>query len=477
MKILLVDDEKYCLEDLYYLLSQFSYEVDKTEDPQEALKMLEQNNYDLLISDVNMPFMDGFELKDKALSLKKAPKVILISGKEDVIESINSMQQGVFDFLTKPVVFEELFELVQKVEKDENADALQKYYSPSKLPDKVCIDEFLSLQKESSKIGIFSSKMKEIYRKLKKLQSYPEIPVLIAGETGAGKEVIAQFLHYQNPNVSGPFVAVNCPVLDGELFNSELFGYEKGAFTGADNKGRVGKIKLAQNGTLFLDEITEISLASQAKLLRLLQEREYYPVGSNKIEKLNTRIICSSNRNLEEAVVKGLFREDLFYRLNVCKINLPSLKERREEIIPLTLFFLGHLSSSMGKKLRFVKKSVLELFYNHDWRGNIRELKNLLTGILLFHDSELLSVKDIEGHLLSSKPVFNKEESFNKLENQTDFNKIDITHFELPQTPFNLEAFSLEIVKKALEKFEGNKTKAADFLGLTRNQLYRRYKV
>ena len=311
-------------------------------------------------------------------------------------------------------------------------------------------------------IIVASENMKNIYKKLRKIHEYPEIPVLIQGRTGTGKEIIASYIHFQNKGMEKPYVAINCAAIDKNLFESELFGYVKGAFTGADPHGKDGKIKLAEGGSLFLDEITEILPDLQTKLLRILQEKEYYKVGGNTKYKVNTRIICATNKNIKRLIREGKFREDLYYRLDVCKVIIPTLNDRKEEIIPLSLFFINLLNKQKKNPVKSIETKSLEFLKNYNWIGNVRQLKNAITKAMLFNDSGILRTEDFS--------FLEKKES-NKLR------MLVTDNFLLPEKPFNIEKFTKEIIIKALDKFNGNKSKTAEFLGLNRLQLYNRYKT
>ena len=317
----------------------------------------------------------------------------------------------------------------------------------------------------SNSIGIFSEKTASLIRKLRKLEDFPEIPVLIEGETGTGKEVFARYIHLMNGEVSGEFVALNCTLFTNDLFSAELFGYEKGSFTGADQKGRTGKIESAKNGTLFLDEITETTPDFQAKLLRLIQEREYYKVGGNAVQRASCRIVCASNRGISDMVNERLFREDLYYRLSVCHIVIPPLRERNEEIVPFCLMFIKKLSSLFPRAIRFIEPEALRVLKQYDWPGNIREMENLLKNCIIFGSGDTITAEDIRTKMNQA------------VRHHKDYAVFDPTDFILPDEPFNLEELNMEIVRKTLEKFSGNKSTAAKYLSLSRSQLYDRYRL
>ncbi len=321
--------------------------------------------------------------------------------------------------------------------------------------------------------GVFSEEVHQKLKELKKLHNKKQIPILVTGKTGSGKEVIAKYIQYEVDNNEGPYVAINCSNVNKEVFEAELFGYNKGAFTGANSDGKKGYIELAENGTLFLDEITEVERDVQVKLLRVLQEREYYRLGGDKSYNVNCRIIGATNRDIRELVKKGEFREDLFYRLNIVELNVPGLKDRKDEIIPLLGWFIKNLNKQFGKNINFVEAKVLKLFYHYDWPGNIRELKNLITQVMIFIESdtikfEHLQIKDKLDRLHTEQMSTNI-----KIDSYSKENIIE----KLLENSFNVEEFTLDIVRAALKKFEGNKTKAAKYLGLKREQLYNRFKL
>ncbi|HCL57463.1 MAG TPA: hypothetical protein DHW82_10705, partial [Spirochaetia bacterium] len=440
MKILVVDDEKNCADVLYDFLVESPHQIKKTYSGKSALALLSQEKTDLLISDVNMPGMNGFELLKEIRKNNKTMEVILISGKEDIVRSINAIELGIFDFLEKPIDVSKLYQMIQNIENDRMIKNRIKKEKKEK-SSVFLLKNFQFNQSDSfndpkvGKVGVFSKKMVQIFQKLEKLQKFPDIPVLIEGKTGTGKEIIAKYLHYKNYSGKGEFLGVNCSALNENLFEAELFGYEKGAFTGADPKGSPGKIALAANGTLFFDEISELPLNLQVKLLRVIQEKEYFRVGGKHAVPLNARLIFASNRNLSKMCEKGLFRQDLFYRINVCKILIPDLKQRKSEIIPLFLFFLNQINEEVGTKIEGVERQALEFLKEHEWQGNIRELKNIATKAGVFSESKILTLKEIKNFI---KPIQMKK-------------KIFIHDFELPESSLDLDLLIKTIIQKTLE--------------------------
>ena len=321
--------------------------------------------------------------------------------------------------------------------------------------------------------GVFSVEVHQKLKELKKLYNKKQIPILITGKTGSGKEVVAKYIQYEVDHNEGPYIAINCSNVNKEIFEAELFGYNKGAFTGANNEGKKGYIELAENGTLFLDEITEIERDVQVKLLRVLQEREYYRLGCDKKYKVKCRIIGATNRDIRELVRKGEFREDLFYRLNIVELNVPGLKDRKSEIIPLLGWFIKNLNQQFGKNINFVEAKVLKLFYHYDWPGNIRELKNLITQVMIFIESDTIKFEHLQ---IKDKLDRLHTEQMSTTVKMDSYSKENIIE-KLLENSFNVEEFTLDIVRAALKKFEGNKTKAAKHLGLKREQLYNRFKL
>ena len=489
MKILIVDDDKECCTILCEFVKNLDHEVESAFDGLAALKFLRKKSYDLIILDVNMPFLNGIELIRIIRGLKIEIEIILISGKSEIIESINAIDLGAADFLTKPVSAGKIAEVIKKIKIQTKEKKNKNFFSNIiQLKDAKMIffkdirfseNTFTDL-KEVGQISISSDKMKNIYKKIRKLQDYANIPILIQGDTGTGKEVIAKYIHYKGCNKEKPFIAINCSTINKDIFESELFGYEKGAFTGASPKGKDGLIKAAEGGTFFFDEITEIPLNLQTKLLRLLQEFEYYKVGGLESQKVNTRFIFASNRQIEKMVGMGEFREDLYYRINICTLQIPALVQCREEILPLTILFIKNISKSMKHEIKAIEYDALKLLQEHSWPGNIRELKNTISKAILFCEDNVLT-KEHFIELINKRIHPSRNQKENQNHSQHLYNLPVASFYDpqmliLPETPFSIDELNKIIIQKTLEKFKGNKSKTADFLGLTRIQLYRRFK-
>ncbi len=470
MKVLIVDDEvSLCSVLVGYLNELDVTEIDEAYNGVDALELVKNTNYDLVITDIKMPRMNGVELTKNIRKIDKSLKIVLISGQSEVIESINAIELGAYDFLVKPIDTDKLSNIVKEIQNINSScrgDFNNLNYQDSLLNGDIRIDDFRLENFMLNGHIICSDIMKSIHKKMIKLLEYPEIPVLIEGKTGTGKEVVASFLYNDK---TMPFVGVNCAAIPKDIFESELFGYDRGAFTGADSRGKEGKIEASKGGILFLDEITEIPVEVQVKLLRVLQEKEYYGVGSNHKKIIKSRIITATNKSIPKLIREGKFREDLYYRLNICKITVPSLKDRKEDILPLMIYFIkkfyeGKISVNQ-KMVRIISKCAIDLATEYEWPGNVRELSNTVTKALLFKEDETLTSDDFKNFIKSKQKI----RSFNMSTTAI----ID----KLLDNPFSLDDLNIEIVDAALKKFDGNKTKAASYLGLNRIQLYHRFKT
>lgn len=462
LKVLIIDDDSICCDVLTDFINRLpGCSAIKTCSGMEGLSILINEQIDVVFSDVDMPGLNGIELTMQLKKYNIPSEIILISGNDEIIFSINSIELGVYDFLTKPVDIYKIKNIIQNIRTKTETNNLPvnvnlnklKSFSENKI---ININDFI-INFEFKDFIFFSTKMQNIYRKLQKLQEFQHVPVLLEGKTGVGKEVLAKQLHYQDLGKDAPFIGINCAAINKDIFEAELFGYEKGAFTGASATGRPGYFKASERGTLFLDEVSEIPLLLQAKLLRVLQEKEYYKVGGTKIENVNSRIILASNKNLRKLVKKGLFREDLFYRINVCKVIIPPLKERKEDIIPLAVLFINEINNRITK----VEAGFFQKLLAYSWPGNIRELKNTIINAVIFNESEILK---------SNSLAINSRIRKKNIVLPTD-------DFYIPDVPFDLELFITKVVDKTLDKFNGNKSKTARFLNLSRIQLYKRYKT
>ncbi len=436
-KILVVDDEQKMRHLLYLMLNRKGHQVEQAEDGQQALDMILETPYDLIITDIKMPRLDGHSLLKKIKANHIETPVVFITAFASVESAVEAMQEGVVDYISKP--FEE----------DRILFTVERTLNLSRI-----LAENRDLRQEIKKMSgddeiIYSSpKMAEVID-LSSRVAEEETAVMINGESGTGKDLLARFIHSSSARYKNRFVPVNCAAIPQGLIESELFGHEKGAFTGAD-KRKSGKFETASGGTLFMDEVGDLPLEAQAKLLRVLQEKKIQRVGGNKEIPVDVRIICATNQNLEELVEEGKFRPDLFYRINVFPIELPPLRKRAEDIIPLAHHFLKSLSKGSNIKITEDAERILK---RYNWPGNIRELHNVLErACILARNSGTITQETL---------------SFLKPTNQLSGSN---NHFKLPEEGISLEDMEMELVKQALELADHNQSAAARLLGLTRSK-------
>ncbi|NLI12468.1 sigma-54-dependent transcriptional regulator [Pelotomaculum propionicicum] len=476
MQILLVDDDQDSRTYVGDFLRELGHDVVVSEDGEAALKTFQDGFFHLVISDIKMPRLSGIELLQKlsARPDREDFDVVLFTGHSDVNTAVEALRAGAYDYLLKPINVEELAAVTERAAerqalRRENRALNEQFEVVVKEATEETRHELSRLREAYLKsvglgeLGIFSEPMKKVIRQAEKLQADRSVPVLISGETGTGKELIARYIHYQSGDASTPFIDLNCAALAPGLFESELFGYEAGAFTGGQARGQKGKLDLARGGTIFLDEIAEIPVSMQAKLLRVIQEKEYYRVGGLKKLKTDTRIICATNVDVRGKIEEGSFRQDLYYRLNVGHIHLPPLRQRTDDILPLAQMFLLGFAREKRKSFKTITHEAAGMLLSYDWPGNVRELKNTIEwAVLMWDDQELKP-----GHLeiltgnIKSKP-----------QAAAGIGVIDHENFFLPPRSLPLEEYCNNIILKALEKFNGNKTLTAKYLGISRRSLY-----
>lgn len=382
-KILIIDDERSIRNTLKEILETEDYEVEVAETGESGLEKANSTTYDLIFSDVKMPGMDGIEFLEKA----KVPcPVIMISGHGNIETAVEAIKKGAWDFMEKPLDLNHLLQMTKNaIAHGDLSSQLQQKTEELKAIRKQ-VGERNQMVGDSEAI----SRVRDIINKV----AGTEARVLITGENGTGKEVVAHLLHEQSNRASAPMVEVNCAAIPSELIESELFGHMKGSFTGAV-KDRAGKFEQADGGTLFLDEIGDLSLAAQAKVLRALQENEITRVGSDKTTKVNVRVLAATNKNLQEEIEKGNFREDLFHRLNVIPIRVPALRDRLEDIPALTAYFTKQICSEQGWKEKNFTAGAIKALQQHAWPGNIRELRNVIERLIILGGEEI-SEEDIK---------------------------------------------------------------------------------
>ena len=477
MNISLVEDDFHSRQVMAKFITQLGHKVIESENGEKALAEIKRRKVHFVLSDIMMPVMDGYELlrQIKQTAHLKELIVVLITGNKDVNFAVEALRQGAYDYLLKPVKPEELSALIERIAeyfaiKLENSNFGKNFGRKVKKATKNSKRELIDLKRDytrevgTTEIGVFSNELHHIFEIAQKLHHKRDIPVIIEGATGTGKEVIARYIHYGKRGITTPFVGLNCAAISPGLFESELFGYESGAFTGGKQVGQKGKIELAQGGTLFFDEITELSLVYQAKLLRVIQEREYYRVGGLKKISADVRFICATNQNIKAKVENGSFRQDLYYRLNVGRIFIPPLCQRRMDIIPLAQMFLDQMRNQKKTQFATLNPDAVKILESYSWPGNVRELKNAFERLLLMYDD--IEVKPEHLNFLSRDSIPDR--------NHGEISqKQPLYNFALPEECFKLEKWTLNIVNQALIKNQWNKTNTARYLGITRRVLYK----
>jgi DNA-binding NtrC family response regulator len=436
--ILVVDDEPKMTSLICGTLEDEGHTVETTVNPAEALKLIDSKSYDIVITDLSMPEISGMKVLDTALE-KGGMEVILMTAYGTVETAVEAMKKGAADYLLKPFSLEELAMIVKKLGETARVSSLKNHY-----------ETVLRDRRDNEFIG--KSPSAERVKKLIRQVAPSEATVLLTGNTGTGKELAAWMLHSLSPRKDAPFIAINCASLTETLLESELFGHEKGAFTGAVSRKR-GRYELADGGTIFLDEIGEMSPGLQSKLLRVLEEQKLVRVGGLESIDLDVRVIAATNRNLKDRIESGAFREDLYFRLNVFPIALPSLKERSEDVILLSSYFLEQQRFQHSQ----LSPEVEQLLLDYDWPGNIRELKNVLERAVILSGGEPLTADDF-----SIEP---------------EDRPIGKPLSEGQSSGAGLESAEKEMIIHALKQTGGNKTEAAKLLKITRRRLYSRMKA
>jgi DNA-binding NtrC family response regulator len=384
-KILVIDDERAIRNTLREILEYEKFIVDDASDGSEGVKLIEKNKYDLILSDIKMPKMDGMEVLDRIISITPDTPVVLISGHGNIDTAVEALKKGAYDYIAKPIDMNRLLVTVR--------NALDK---------KQLVSETKSLKKKINKTFemVGESPAIQNIKELIERVAPTDARVLVTGENGSGKELVARWIHEKSPRSAMPLVEVNCAAIPSELIESELFGHEKGAFTSAIAQ-RKGKFELAEGGTLFLDEIGDMSLSAQAKVLRALQENKIMRVGGDKEIKVNVRVIAATNKNLRKEIEEGRFREDLFHRLSVIPISVPSLNERKDDIPLLVLHFSKLISEENGWPVKSFTDNAIKELQKHNWTGNIRELRNVVERLLIL-GGKSISDKDVNTY---AKPI------------------------------------------------------------------------
>jgi DNA-binding NtrC family response regulator len=454
--ILIIDDEK-TIRDGIMMAFDGVYRMSAYPDAEKALAFMETETPDLVILDIGLPGMSGIDALKKIKTENPDLLVIMVTAYEDVDTVISAMKAGAYDYVVKPLHMDSLEVTI--------GNAL----------DSICLrKEILSLQQRYLKehIPCFigeSNVIQDVMDFIKTVAKSPDTPVLIQGETGTGKELIASAVHYNSPNFKGPFATVNCAAIPKDLIESELFGYEKGAFSGASATGKKGLIEEAANGTLFLDEVGDLGLEAQAKFLRFLDLGEFYRVGGTRKLQIKTRVVSATNKNLTDMMETGLFRRDLFYRLGVIKVHVPSLNERSDDIIPLAKYFLNEFNDKFGKNFTGISTEVVDVLLAYKWTGNVRELKNAMEAAVLVGNGPKLMLGDLDS-VFHAHP--HKSASFSKEEDLNTFPSEGIC------LTTRLQAIEKQYIQTALKLAQDNESKAARLLGMNHHTFrYRKKKL
>jgi two-component system NtrC family response regulator len=443
-KILIAEDEKTQRDLLEGFLKKEGFSVEAVADGKEFLKKLQGDFFDTALIDYKMPELDGLQTLREIRKLYPDLPVIMMTAYGTVETAVASMKEGALDYITKPIDLEELLLMLQKVIERSNLIKENKELKAQ-----------LQERYEYTNIVYGSPKMEEVMGLVARVAP-SQTTILIRGESGTGKELIANAIHYASPRSAKPWVKMSCAAIPETLLESELFGHERGAFTGATQR-RIGRFEEADGGSIFLDEIGDLSPSTQVKLLRILQNKEFQRLGSNLILKTDVRVITATHRDLEEAIKKGLFREDLYYRLNVISILLPPLRERREDIPLLIDLFLQKYSNENQKSISDISQEARALLLRYPYPGNIRELENLIERAVVLCRGEMITTQDLPFHL-------KEEKSERLLESKKE-----------KSLPESLEEIERDSILKALHQNQGVQTKAAENLGISERVL--RYKM
>ncbi len=435
-QILVIDDEKSQRDILMVILKSEGYAVQTAGSAVEALKFFEEDPFDLVLSDLKMSDNDGLDILDRLMKLNPAVCVIIMTAHGTIDSAVEAIKKGAFDYLTKPLDREELLISISRA-----VEKLNLVHQNKMLQEQ--LSERFGL---SNMIGNHV-KMQEIFRTIQKIAN-STATVLVLGESGTGKELIARAIHFNSIRRGKPFLAINCAAIPDTLIESELFGYEKGAFTGATGRG-IGLFEAADEGTLFLDEVGDLSLTMQAKILRTIQQREIRRIGGREEIKIDVRVIAATNKDLKAEIREGSFREDLFYRLNVISIRLPSLAERETDIPALTHYFIEKYNQRSDKKVKGISHKALRLLLDYSWPGNVRQLESAIERAVLLCEGEIIESEDLPPEI--------RLQTFST----------DRVPFDIPPQGFSLEGFEKELLMKAMEKSGGVIAKASKLLGIS----------
>jgi two-component system response regulator AtoC len=444
-KILVVEDDLNTLEGLAEILTHEDFLVVKAKNGRIAMDEIKKGGFNLVLIDYLLPDKDGLEVSRIILNQSPEIKIIMMTAFGSVKNAVEAMKMGIYDYLTKPIDLDELLIVIGRAIKEQ-----QLIYENIDLRDK--LQQTYSFE---NIIGV-SGKMQEIFKKILKV-AVTDATVLIRGDSGTGKELIARAIHFQSNRKNHPLVEINCASIPETLLESELFGHEKGAFTGA-YKSKKGKFEIAHRGSIFLDEIGELPLGVQAKLLRVLQDRKFTRVGGVDNIEVDVRLITATNKNLEQAMEKGLFREDLYYRLNVIPIFIPPLRDRPEDIGPLVDHFIKKYAEKNNREISGISAEAMDVLFHYLWPGNIRELENTIENAIVMCEGDTITVTDLPGYLQARIPA--DSSSTVKIQETLQDNRADSFKDQV-------QNYEREIIRRALQDAKGNKTHAARQLGFS----------
>ena len=435
-KILIAEDEEITLKHLVNTLKREGYDVLGTKNGREALDAMSKEHLDVLITDIKMPEMNGIELLERAKEIDHEIEVLIITGFGSIGSAVEAMKKGAYEYITKPF---DLDELILKVKNIHERKVLKK--------ENVALKAFFGMNKRVSIIAK-SKSMQNILNVIEGIRD-SDCNILLTGESGVGKSLLAKIIHFTSRRQNMPFLSINCATLTEDLLASELFGHEKGAFTGAV-RTKQGLVEIADKGTLFLDEIAEMATNLQAKLLKVIEEGEFFRVGGTRPIKVDVRFIAATNQNVRRIISEGRFREDLYYRLNVMEIFIPPLRERRDDIEPLSNYFLHKHLPKSNKKIKGISKEAMDILMHYSFPGNVRELENIIERAIILERSTLITPESLPQ---------------------------SITMFQIetiePGKIKTMDEINKEYAERVVEMFGGNKSKAAEVLGISRTSLWR----
>ena len=446
-KIIIVDDDEFMREGLEETLCEGNYCLQSFANAEDAVQSLSDGSASMLITDMRMPGMSGMELLEKVKKADPKLPVVMMTAFATIETAVEAMKKGAYDYIMKPFDAAQIEVVVQKALEHRRL-LMENEYLKRELSGRWQLADFIGECK----------KMHEVFADIRQIAA-SNATVFIRGESGTGKELVARSIHAQSPRREKQMVRVNCAALGAGVLESELFGHEKGAFTGADRR-RIGSFEMADGGTLFLDEVSEMDLNLQGKLLRVLQEKEFERVGSSDTIKVDVRVLASSNRDLEQAINEGTFRQDLYYRLNVVSVELPPLRERRSDIRPLVQYFIERYNRTEGTRVKGAEEETLLLLEGHEWPGNVRELQNLVERAIVLGDGEVLSHQVVATSLNRAGSVAVSGDG----EGSGIF------------SPRPLEEVEKEHIQKMLDFNDGHRAKTAQALGISERSLRDRLK-